>query len=191
MAGRIDDLENLCGHFLVAMPGMIDPRFSETVIYLCIHNADGAMGLVVNRPLEREGFSMLLKRLSIEAVEPSSGINIFSGGPVEVDRGFILHSLEYIKKTTISVDDKIGLTATIDIIQDIALGSGPKKSLVILGYAGWGAGQLEEEVKRNGWLHVEGDSEILFNIEPEKKWKYAISKIGIDPVMLSSDIGHA
>ena len=173
------------------MPGINDPRFSETVIYLCVHNADGAMGLVVNRPIETEGFSALLRRLSIKVLEPPSGINIFSGGPVEVDRGFILHSLEYIKKTTISVDANIGLTATIDVIQDIALGDGPDKSLVVLGYAGWEAGQLEEEVKSNGWLHLEGDSNLLFDIEPKNKWKHAISKIGIDPMMLSSDIGHA
>lgn len=181
----------LTGHLLVAMPGMRDPRFEKTVIYLCAHNADGAMGLVVNRALESLSFPDLLTQLDIQPVGLGEEIRVHFGGPVETGRGFVLHTADYAQPATMMVGGNISLTATIDILRAIAEGGGPRNCILALGYAGWGPGQLDNEIKMNGWLHVEADDALVFDDALETKWERALAKIGIDPRMLSDTAGHA
>ncbi len=181
----------LAGQLLIAMPGMKDPRFEKAVIYMCAHNEDGAMGLVINRPLESLSFPDLLEQLEIDPVGGSERIEVHFGGPVESGRGFVLHSRDYLQEATMVVDSDIALTATVDILKAIADGDGPRQSLLALGYAGWGPGQLDSEIKSNGWLHVAADSELIFGGNLTDKWEQAMGKIGVDPRMLSDDMGHA
>ncbi|NKB56108.1 MAG: YqgE/AlgH family protein [Alphaproteobacteria bacterium] len=181
----------LTGQLLIAMPTMQDPRFERSVIYMCIHNADGAMGLIVNRPLESLTFEDLLSQLDIEIPIQTADITVQYGGPVETGRGFVLHSLEYEKDGTIIVDSKVGLTATIDILKDIAADQGPRQAILALGYAGWGAGQLDGEIQQNAWLHVPADDALMFDADIENRWERAIEKIGIDVSLLSGEHGHA
>jgi len=163
---------------LVAMPGMGDPRFARTVIYMCSHNAEGAMGLVINKPYPGLTFPNLLRQLSIETTVESN-ITVRLGGPVETGRGFVLHSTD------------VCLTATLDILKALATGDGPANAVLALGYAGWGAGQLENEIQANGWLHCPADPDLIFGPDVETKYERAMRKIGIDPAMLSSEAGHA
>jgi putative transcriptional regulator len=181
----------LSGQLLVAMPGMKDPRFAKTVIYMCAHSADGAMGLVVNRELQSLTFPDMLQQLHIEAPPLDHEIRVHFGGPVESGRGFVLHSADYVRDATLVVDAQIALTATVDILKAIARGGGPHHSLLALGYAGWGAGQLDDELKANGWLHVEADPDLIFDTDLDGKWNRAMAKLGIDPLMLSDTAGHA
>jgi len=181
----------LAGQLLVAMPGMKDPRFQKTVIYMCAHNSDGAMGLVINRALESLSFPDMLEQLEIDVSGVGERINVHFGGPVESGRGFVLHSQDYLKEETMVVDRDLALTATIDILKAIAFGNGPRQSLLALGYAGWGPGQLDTEIKSNGWLNVAADNELVFGPNLDEKWDQAMSKIGIDPRMLSDKAGHA
>ena len=188
----LDDTENyMSGHLLVAMPSMEDPRFARTVIYLCAHSAEGAMGLVVNQVLDSLSFPDLLDQLDIETASMDDGTPIHFGGPVESGRGFVLHSADYVQETTLVVDGDIALTATVDILKAIAEGSGPSRSLLALGYAGWGPGQLDSEIKANGWLQVAPDDDLVFGPEFDSKWERAIAKLGIDPSMLSGQAGNA
>lgn len=195
MITQFSDVEGnddyLCGKLLVAMPGMQDQRFSKSVIYICAHSSEGAMGLVVNRHLESLTFPDLLEQLGIEQVGVEDQIEIQFGGPVEAGRGFVLHTPDYIREATLVVDDHIALTATVDILRAIAEGAGPSKCMLALGYAGWGPGQLDEEIKANGWLHCNADNNIVFGHDLENKWEAAMTKIGIDPRMLSDEAGHA
>lgn len=186
-----DQAEYLSGQLLIAMPGMPDPRFARTVIYMCAHNDEGAMGLVVNKAMESLTFPDLLEQLEIQSPEPADQIRVLSGGPVESARGFVLHSSDYLQEATMLVNEEVGLTATIDILRAIATGDGPRKCLLALGYAGWGPGQLDSEIKENGWLHVAADNAILFESDIDNKWEHAMGKIGIDPRMLSDEAGHA
>ncbi len=188
-----EDLENayLSGQLLIAMPGMTDPRFEKSVIYMCAHNSDGAMGLVVNRPIESLTFPELLEQLEIDSGDCGEPIRVLFGGPVEQARGFVLHSPDYLQDASLVVDENIALTATIDILRAIAGGSGPDNCLLALGYAGWGPGQLDTEIKGNGWLNVDADEDLVFGCELDDKWEKAMAKIGIDPRMLSDDAGHA
>jgi len=181
----------LAGQLLIAMPGMRDPRFARTVVYMCAHSPEGAMGLVINRVLESLTFTDLLEQLGIEstAVQPSSAVHF--GGPVETGRGFVLHSPDYRQDGTLSVANNVSLTATVDILRAIAAGEGPRRHLLALGYAGWGPGQLDGEIRANGWLHVAADEELVFDAALDSKWDRAIAKIGIDPRMLSDAAGHA
>lgn len=181
----------LTGQMLIAMPNMRDPRFARTVIYMCAHNADGAMGLVVNRLIGSITFPDLLEQLGIDNSSVSDEIRVHFGGPVESGRGFVLHSAEYEREGTLHVSRQVGLTATIDILRDMASGSGPQHSLLALGYAGWGPGQLDSEIQANGWLHVEADDRLVFGADLDGKWEQAISKLGFDLSMLSGDAGHA
>lgn len=181
----------LTGQLLVAMPGMQDKRFARTVIYMCAHNAEGAMGLVINRLAGAVTFPDLLQQLNIEAQGLNREIRIHFGGPVETGRGFVLHSGDYRHESTLDVDNQVGLTATIDILQDIANGRGPRQSLLALGYAGWSPGQLDHEIHANGWLHVAPDESLVFDDDLDGKWERAIAKLGIDPSLLSIDAGHA
>ena len=181
----------LSGQMLIAMPGMTDPRFEKAVIYICAHNEDGAMGLVVNRLIESMTFPEMLKQLDIEPSEPEDVIRVLLGGPVEQARGFVLHSPDYLQDASMVVDDDVALTATIDILRAIADGAGPRNRLLALGYAGWGPGQLDSEILHNGWLNVSADDDLVFGEDLDAKWERAMAKIGIDPLLLSDDAGHA
>jgi putative transcriptional regulator len=181
----------LTGQLLIAMPNMRDPRFARTVIYVCAHNADGAMGLVVNRLVGSVTFPDLLSQLGIDTEATIEEIRVHFGGPVESGRGFVLHSGEYHHASTLQVAEQMALTATIDILQDIAKGCGPQRSLLALGYAGWGPGQLDSEIQSNGWLNVAADDQLVFDENLADKWERAIGKLGVDPALLSSDAGHA
>jgi len=189
----------LDGQLLVAMPVMGDPRFERSVIYLCAHSADGAMGIMVNRPAGSIDFPELLVQLKIIAKseqiklpEHAETLQVLQGGPVETARGFVLHSSDfYIENATLLIDDKICLTASIDILRAIAKGAGPKHAVLALGYAGWLPGQLEAEIQDNGWLHCGADPDLIFGDDVEEKYARALRKIGIDPGMLSNAAGHA
>lgn len=181
----------LAGQLLIAMPGMRDPRFARTVVYMCAHSAEGAMGLVINRVLESLTFEELLEQLGIEGSVPPEAATVHFGGPVETGRGFVLHSGDYRQDGTLAVADDVSLTATVDILRAIAAGEGPRRHLLALGYAGWGPGQLDGEIRANGWLHVAADEALVFDTELDSKWDRAIAKIGIDPRMLSDAAGHA
>lgn len=181
----------LPGHFLVAMPGMPDPRFAKAVIYMCAHNADGAMGLVVNQAIEDITFPDMLEQLGISSTPEAPPIAVQFGGPVEQGRGFVLHTADYLHETTMVVESGVGLTATVDILRDIASGQGPDKTLLALGYAGWGPGQLDREILENGWLSVKADNDILFGRDLKRKWNSALAKLGIDLSLLSEEAGHA
>jgi len=183
---------NLCGKLLIAMPMMEDPRFQHSVVYICAHSEEGAMGLIVNKPQPDIRFSMLLEQLEIEKTEASRDIRVHFGGPVDNARGFVLHSEDYRSETgTVEVDDGVCMTATLDVLEDIARGKGPDTSLLALGYAGWGPGQLESEIAQNGWLTCDMRKEIIFGRANEHKWMAALKVLGVDPVLLSSSSGRA
>jgi putative transcriptional regulator len=181
----------MTGQLLVAMPQMRDARFTRSVIYICAHTGDGAMGLVVNRLVGSLTFPDLLQQLNIDAQGKGEHIRIRSGGPVETGRGFVLHSTDYVDDATLRVGDTVGLTATIDILKDIAAGSGPRRSILALGYAGWGPGQLDAELTANAWLTVPADEELLFDDALNDKWERSLHKIGVDSAFLTGDAGHA
>ena len=191
MDKQIPDTGYLTGQLIIAMPKMSDPRFSKTVIYMCAHNSEGAMGLIINKLVDELTFPDLLKQLEIKPALPKSPLNVFLGGPVEQARGFVLHSTEYLQDATLRVSDAVGLTATIDVLRDIAEGNGPKDKILMLGYTGWAPGQLDLEIMENGWLHVEADDALVFGDQSTNKWEMAIKKIGINPQMLSDKSGHA
>lgn len=179
------------GKFLIAMPGMQDERFAQSVVYMCAHGPEGAMGLVINKPIDSITFPDLLSQLDINVPPAGQGIEVLFGGPVETGRGFVLHSPDYMHDATMVVGDDVALTATVDILKAIAEGAGPEQSLLALGYAGWGAGQLDDEIMANGWLSVDADPDLLFDTSLSLKWNRAMDKLGIDPLMLSDDAGHA
>ena len=189
----------LDGQMLVAMPVMEDERFARSVIYICAHSAEGAMGIIVNRPAGSIDFPQLLVQLEIidradqlRLPEYAESMKVLKGGPVETGRGFVLHSSDFsIKNATLPIDDGICLTATLDILKAIAEGHGPKHAILALGYAGWAPGQLEHEIQDNGWLHCPADPDLIFGADVEEKYQRALDKIGIDLAMLSNDAGHA
>jgi putative transcriptional regulator len=181
----------LTGQLLVAMPQMRDPRFARSVIYMCAHNAEGAMGLVVNRRVGTITFEDLLQQLGLGPNRRNDEIRVHFGGPVEQGRGFVLHSADYSHAGTMQVDDAMALTATLDILKEMAAGGGPRRSLLALGYAGWGPGQLDAEIQANGWLSVAADEGLVFDADLDHKWERAIGKIGVDFSKLSGDAGHA
>lgn len=186
-----DDSGYLTGQLLIAMPHMQDPRFERSVIYVCVHNAEGAMGLVVNRLADELTFPDLLQQLGIEISQDPSDLPIHIGGPVESGRGFVLHTSDYRQGSTIRVDEQVNLTATVDILKDIAEGRGPRQALLALGYAGWGAGQLDGEIQQNAWLNVPADEALIFDTDFAHKWERSIAKLGVDVSLLSGDAGHA
>ena len=181
----------LTGHLLVAMPTMGDPRFARALIYLCAHSDAGALGLVVNRVAEAVTFPDLLEQLGIDVPAAGRSFTVHVGGPVETSRGFVLHSADYRQESTLVVSDEVALTASVDVLTAIAEGTGPRKSMLALGYAGWAPGQLEAEIQANGWLHAPADEELLFGTDNEAKWIRALRKIGLDPSTISSEAGHA
>ncbi len=184
---RSDEASSLEGHFLIAMPGMEDERFSRSVVYICAHSSSGAMGFIVNKaqPLS---FAALLTQLEIvsdpnEIRLPQKGreVPVCQGGPVEQGRGFVLHSEDYDSESTVSVDDGIALTPTLDILKAISSGVGPSTAIMVLGYAGWSPGQLESEIAANGWLTCRADLDIVFDAELENKYTRALAILGINP----------
>jgi len=189
----------LDGQLLVSMPGMADPRFARSVIYLCAHSEDGAMGIIVNQPARVKNFPDLLVQLQVIAPQErislprgAEEIQVLSGGPVQTDRGFVLHSPDFfLDNSTLPIDEGVSLTATIDILRAIAAGEGPHHALLALGYAGWDAGQLEDEIQHNGWLHCPADPALLFDRDLDSKYTRALRSIGIDLERLSSSAGHA
>jgi len=191
--------EFLDGQMLIAMPVMEDERFQRSVIYMCAHSSEGAMGIIVNRPAGSIDFPGLLLQLKIiekgERItlpEGAEAMKVLRGGPVETGRGFVLHSSDFfIKDSTLPIDDDISLTATLDILKAIATGEGPKRAVLALGYAGWGPGQLENELQHNGWLHCPADADLVFGKDVDAKYERALKKIGIDLGMLSNEAGHA
>ncbi|SDF29676.1 YqgE/AlgH family protein [Limimaricola pyoseonensis] len=183
---------DLSGKLLIAMPGMGDPRFDHAVIFICAHSEDGAMGLIVNKPATEVRFSDLLDQLGISPDPGLRDIRVHIGGPVEESRGFVLHSTDYeSEQGTLQVDEGTAMTATLDVLEEIAHGRGPKSSLLALGYAGWGPGQLEDEIAQNGWLIGEAQHAVVFGRANEHKWTAALKGIGIDPLTLSSTSGTA
>ena len=191
MTQTLADGPYLKGQFLVAMPGMNDPRFARSVIYLFAHSASGAMGLVVNKPLDTITFSELLQQLGIDPGPDHEQITLHFGGPVETGRGFVLHSSDYVRDATMMIGEDMALTATIDVLKAIAAGQGPRRSLLALGYAGWAPGQLDAEIQGNGWLVVPADQDLVFGGNLGSKWPRAVAKLGIDLSQLSGDAGHA
>jgi putative transcriptional regulator len=189
----------LDGQMLIASPGMQDERFARSVIYICAHSSEGAMGIVVNHPAPHISFPDLLVKLDVipakEKIQlsPRAGeVAVLKGGPVETERGFVLHSADFfIENSTLPIDEGICLTATLDILKAIARGTGPASALLALGYAGWSPGQLENELQQNGWLHCRADRELIFGNDIQAKYDLAMQKIGIRPGMLSSEVGHA
>ncbi|MEK9831068.1 MAG: YqgE/AlgH family protein [Alphaproteobacteria bacterium] len=179
------------GQMLLAMPAMTDPRFERAVIYMCAHNDEGAMGLVVNKTLDSIDFRELLGQLDIPAGDSVRDMTVHFGGPVENQRGFVLHSGEYRHDETLMISDQVGLTATLDILRALARGDGPEKSILALGYAGWGPGQLESEFHDNAWLSVPYDDALMFEVEAADKWERAFNSIGVDLSVLSGSAGRA
>ena len=174
------------------MPGMGDPRFEHGVVYLCTHSEEGAMGLIVNKPASDLSTHDLLEKLDIEISSSQPAAPVHFGGPVETGRGFVLHSMDYTgSEGTLQVEDGIGMTATLDVLNDIARDQGPSKSILALGYAGWGPGQLEAEIAQNGWLTADATPEILFQRDNSGKWTAALALLGVDALTLSSDAGRA
>jgi putative transcriptional regulator len=183
---------DLTGKILIAMPGMGDPRFEHSVVFICSHGEDGAMGLIVNKPTQNVHLSDLLDQLEIKPSDATGRLPVYFGGPVERARGFVLHSAEYTSNLqTLRVSDGFSMTATLDILEDIAGGTGPEQSLMLLGYAGWGEGQLEDEIGRNGWLTTDATDELVYTLKDNKKWAAALQALGIDPLVLSASAGHA
>ena len=199
LATAQDQPHFLAGRMLIAMPGMSDPRFARSLVYVCAHSSDGAMGIVVNQRARKIRFPELLVQL--EVIEPdeairlprrAEAIQVLKGGPVETQRGFVLHSTDFhIDNSTLPIDQGVSLTATVDILRAIAHGDGPNRAVLALGYAGWSAGQLETEIQQNGWLSCPADQALLFDDEFETKYTRALRKLGIDVAALSGQAGHA
>jgi putative transcriptional regulator len=189
----------LDGQLLIAMPLMDDERFARSVIYVCAHSSEGAMGIILNRPAGSIDFPELLVQLEIidkadQIVIPAHAetMKVMKGGPVETGRGFVLHSSDFfIKNATLPIDDGVCLTATLDILKAIAKGKGPRHAILALGYAGWAPGQLENEIQGNGWLHCPADSDLIFGRDVEDKYERALQKLGVELAMLSNEAGHA
>lgn len=189
--GTDKDLQ-LTGKMLIAMPGMGDPRFTHSVVVLCAHSESGAMGLIVNKPIPQMQFGELLEQLSIEPKGASGDAGLYFGGPVETGRGFVLHTPEYRSDlSTLEINSGFSMTATQDILEDMAAGEGPAGALVALGYSGWGPGQLESEIAANGWLIGDPSQALVFYEDDAEIWPKAMKSLGIDPLSLSSTAGHA
>ena len=189
---KLEDVPFLDGKLLIAMPGMGDPRFDKAVVFMCAHSAEGAMGLIINKPAERLKFDDLMTQLGIDWDGELASPPVHHGGPVEHGRGFVLHSREYDSEgSSMKIGDDFSMTATLDILTDIALGKGPKQALLALGYTGWAPGQLEAELQANGWLIADVGKPLVFAAKDADKWHLAIETLGIDPRMLSADGGRA
>ena len=181
---------NLTHNFLIAMPGMVDPNFNGTLTYICDHSDQGALGVVVNRPIELD-LSTLFEQIGLSLPERLHNETVYFGGPVQTERGFVLHTPPQTFSSTLTVKDAVSLTTSKDILEAVSQGNGPSKFIVSLGYAGWGAGQLEDEIKQNAWLSVAADPQVIFDLEPEARLPAAMKLLGIDFASLSDEAGHA
>ena len=180
------------GKLLIAMPGMNDPRFEKSVIFMCAHSGDGAMGLIVNKPVAGLVFRDLIEKLELKATESTPNLPVLYGGPVQAGNGFVLHTSDYEgQESTMPISDDLALTGTRDILRAMADGAGPKKAMFALGYSGWGPGQIESEIRANGWIHCDADPIILFDGDMDSKWSRALRKLGIDVSVLSPHAGRA
>ena len=193
-----DETRYLDGKILIAMPGMEDKRFARSLVYLCAHSAEGAMGVILNQPAPKLSFPDLLVQLEIIPEEDrirlptlARAMKVQTGGPVETTRGFVLHSSDYFaENATLPIDDHVSLTTTLEVLKAIAEGRGPERAMLALGYAGWSAGQLESEIQWNGWLHCPADPDLVFGTDLDAKYDKALKKLGIDIGLLSRDAGH-
>lgn len=184
-------MDSLSNQFLIAMPGLDDPNFSHTVTYICEHNDEGAMGIVINRPMELTLAEVVEQMEIIPSATADLTIPIYQGGPVQPEHGFVLHTPPGQWDSSLSITDEVAVATSRDIIKALARNQGPRRFLLALGYAGWGAGQLERELAENAWLSGPATLDILFNLPPERRWEAAASLLGVDLNLLSSDIGHA
>jgi putative transcriptional regulator len=182
----------LTGQLLIAMPAMATPHFAQAVIYVCSHTADGAMGIILNRPLSNPSFADLLEQLEVSPVPPRRQIDLFRGGPVDDARGFVLHSADWTGDGSLVVDGQVALTASLDVLKAIAEGGGPRRGILALGYTGWGPGQLDRELGENAWLSAPASLDLLFDTDHETKWRRAMAILKVDdPSQLSQVAGHA
>ena len=181
----------LTGQLLIAMPTMTDPHFQQSVIYMCAHTPEGAMGLVLNRPIVKPTFDDLLKQLNVEPLPPVRQIKLCAGGPVENARGFVLHTSDWTGEGSLKVDGGMALTASLDVLKVIAEGGGPRACVLALGYAGWKPGQLDQEIHQNAWLSAPADETLVFDTDHDTKWRRAFAKLRVDPLLLSQTAGHA
>ena len=192
MGAKTTNQMDLTGKLLIAMPGMGDPRFDHSVILMCSHGEDGAMGLIVNKPAKDVSLSDLFEQLDLSGPSMDEATPVYFGGPVEGARGFVLHSTDYESSLqSLDISDHFAMTATLDILEDMAAGNGPRQSLLLLGYAGWGPSQLEDEIGHNGWLTAEANAELVFGAPDEQKWTLCLKSLGIDPLSLSASAGRA
>lgn len=191
MESTFDDPIDLSGKLLIAMPQLQDPWFNRSLVYLCLHSDEGAMGLVINKTIDSVTFTDLLDQLGVDKGPGAVRPTVHFGGPVETSRGFVLHTSDYLQSSSLEVGKRLALTATLDVLRAISDDHGPRHSLVALGYAGWGPNQLEDEIQDNSWLVLDPDEDILFNTDPEQQWNLAISRLGFDPSHLSGEAGHA
>ncbi len=185
------DETRLTGQLLIAMPVMQDPRFVQSVIYLCAHTQEGAMGLVLNNPLTTPSFEDLLRQLDVAPTPPARRIALCNGGPMDNARGFVLHTADWTGDGSLRVDDSVALTASLDVLKAIATGGGPREGLLALGYASWGAGQLDHEIQANTWLSAPAPLDLVFDGQHTTKWRRALASLHIDPALLSTVAGHA
>ena len=181
----------LTGQLLIAMPAMQDPRFVQSVILICAHNPDGAMGVVLNRPIKAPKFPELLQQLGIEPNPPRRLLTVGTGGPVDDQRGFVLHSPDWTGEGSLDIDGRHSLSAHLDILRAVAEGGGPERARLVLGYAGWGAGQLDAEMMQNAWLNVPADENIIYDTDYNTKWQRALAQLHIDPAQLAAGAGRA
>lgn len=181
----------LSGKLLLSMPQMSDPRFNKAVIFLCAHDPGGAMGIVINQEMSHLPLSFLLDQLSLKTNDDFEDFPVLQGGPVETSRGLLLHSSDVLKQDSIRIEDSYAVTGTLEALQDIVNGTGPADKLFALGYAGWGPGQLEDELSANAWLIVDSDPDIVFRTPVSSKWDKALNKLGIDPAFLTATSGNA
>jgi putative transcriptional regulator len=188
---NVNSADWLTGQLLIAMPAMRDPRFTQSVIFICAHNPDGAMGVVLNRPVKAPRFPDLLQQLGVEPNPPQRELPVGTGGPVDDKRGFVLHSPDWSAEGSMEIDDQHMLSANLDILRAVASGGGPERARLVLGYAGWGAGQLDEEMKQNNWLNVPADEAIIYDTDYATKWQRALAQLHINPAQLSTGAGHA
>lgn len=191
MASTDHNSPHFTGMMLIAMPGMADARFTKSVVYICSHSAEGAMGIVVNQTVDQLRLPAVLQQLGIEGDRSPKDQPVHVGGPVESNRGFVLHSADYQLESTLLIDESFALTATVEILRAIAEGNGPSRLVLALGYAGWAPGQLDAEILANGWLLAPGDADIVFDEDDDGKWNRALAKLKVDPILLSDAIGHA
>lgn len=188
----MNDTLSLTDHFLVAMPSLMDLNFSQALVYICAHNEEGTMGVVVNRPMLDINLSNVLQQMEVPLEDEKIGATpVYLGGPIQPDRGFIVHCPNTPWQSTLTTSEQLAVTSSQDILQAIAKGGGPDEVVIILGYSGWGPGQLEEEIAKNFWLTVPADPKILFKTPYSRRWQAAAESLGIDISSISGDVGHA